>query len=190
MRDIDDKIIYALNTSIPTESFKGQLSASETCKDLHGKLNVAHEDRCNLIKNCIAVTADRVKQLKAHKDDDTNAHKSFKSEQRKVSQNKERRHCRCIISDTIGYRTNHFYSFVASIVAVRAECRGHCERPHQQDVPRTLPTILPCSVKCENMCNTKQRLLSGLAIESMLFSLDMNYELVFLRKNTHFSTEQ
>lgn len=83
MRDIDDKIIYALNTSLPTESFKGQLSATETCKDLHGKLAVAHEDRSKLIKNCIAVTADRVKELKAQKDDAI-AYKSFKSEQRKV----------------------------------------------------------------------------------------------------------
>lgn len=83
MRDIDDKIIYALNTSLPTESFKGQLSATETCKDLHGRMVVAHEDRSKLIKNCIAVTADRVKELKAQKDD-ANAYKSFKSEQRKV----------------------------------------------------------------------------------------------------------
>lgn len=84
MREIDDKIIYALNTSIPTESFKGQLSASETCKDLHGKLTVVHEDRCKLIKNCIAVTADKLKDLKAQKDD-ANAYKNFKSEQRKVN---------------------------------------------------------------------------------------------------------
>lgn len=83
MRDIDDKIIYALNTSIPTESFKGQLSATETCKDLHGKLTVAHEDRSKLIKNCITVTADKVKELKAQKDDPS-AYKSFRTEQRKV----------------------------------------------------------------------------------------------------------
>lgn len=83
MRDIDDKIIYALNTSLPTESFKGQQNASETCKDLHGKLTVVHADRTKLIKNCIAVTADRVKELKAQKDD-AGAYKDFKSEQRKV----------------------------------------------------------------------------------------------------------
>lgn len=83
MRDIDDKIIYALNTSIPTESFKGQLSATQTCKELHGKLTAAHEDRSRLIKNCITVTADKVKDLKTQKDD-ASAYKSFKSEQRKV----------------------------------------------------------------------------------------------------------
>lgn len=87
MRDIDDKIIYALNTSIPTESFKGQLNAADMCKDLHGKLTEAHDNRCKLIKNCIAVTADKVKELKTQKDD-ANAYKNFKSEQRKVPSNR------------------------------------------------------------------------------------------------------
>lgn len=87
MREVDDRIIYALNTSIPTESFKGQLSATETCKDLYGTLNSAHADRSKLIKNCIAATANRVKELKAKKDasqDDIVTYKNFKSEQRKV----------------------------------------------------------------------------------------------------------
>jgi hypothetical protein len=34
MRTLDDKIIYMLNTSIPTDSFKGQVDPSSTCKDL------------------------------------------------------------------------------------------------------------------------------------------------------------
>jgi hypothetical protein len=34
MRTLDDKIIYVLNTSIPTESFKGQTDASSSCKGL------------------------------------------------------------------------------------------------------------------------------------------------------------
>ena len=34
MRLIDDKIIYALNTSIPTTSFKNQIDPSEKCHDL------------------------------------------------------------------------------------------------------------------------------------------------------------
>jgi hypothetical protein len=34
MRTLDDKIIYVLNTSIPTDSFKGQIDASSSCKEL------------------------------------------------------------------------------------------------------------------------------------------------------------
>lgn len=88
MRDVDDKIIYALNTSIPTESFKGQLSASDKCTELYGKLNSTYDSRNKIIKNCIAVTANRVKELKTKKEgnpDDINVYKDFKSEQRKVN---------------------------------------------------------------------------------------------------------
>ena len=38
MRTIDDKIIYALNTTVPTQSFKGQVNATETCKDLYSQV--------------------------------------------------------------------------------------------------------------------------------------------------------
>ena len=34
MRLIDDKIVYAINQSIPTASFKGQSDAKENCKEL------------------------------------------------------------------------------------------------------------------------------------------------------------
>lgn len=89
MRGIDDKIIYALNTSIPTESFKGQFSANQTCKDLSEKLNTTYSERNKFIKTCIASTADRVQKLKVRKDidpDDMTTYKDFKSEQRKVYQ--------------------------------------------------------------------------------------------------------
>ena len=39
MRVIDDKIVYALNNSIPTTSFKGQVDASEKCKELHQEVS-------------------------------------------------------------------------------------------------------------------------------------------------------
>ena len=39
MRVIDDKIVYALNNSIPTISFKGQVDASEKCKELHQEVS-------------------------------------------------------------------------------------------------------------------------------------------------------
>lgn len=88
MRGIDDKIIYALNTSLPTESFKGQLNANQTCKELSNKLDEKYAERSSFIKGCIASTASRIQDLKMRKDSDPNdisANKEFKSEQRKVN---------------------------------------------------------------------------------------------------------
>lgn len=87
MREVDDNIIYALNTSIPTESFKGQVSAGSTCHTLYDQLQMAHSQRSDAIRNCILSTADCVKELKTKRDnnrEDTSLDRSFKSEQRKV----------------------------------------------------------------------------------------------------------
>ena len=35
MRALDDKIIYKLNSSVPTASFAGEVSAEQRCKDLY-----------------------------------------------------------------------------------------------------------------------------------------------------------
>ncbi|KAF4533395.1 hypothetical protein B566_EDAN003688 [Ephemera danica] len=40
MRVLDDKIIYSLNTSIPTESFKNQVDSVNTCKQLYSQLRL------------------------------------------------------------------------------------------------------------------------------------------------------
>lgn len=88
MREVDDKIIYALNTSLPTESFRAQISAHNTCQSLYDELQTAHNQRSDAIKNCILSTADSVKELKSKRDsnrDDITIDKNFKSEQRKVS---------------------------------------------------------------------------------------------------------
>lgn len=88
MRGIDDTIIYALNTSIPTESFKGQLNANQTCKELSNTLDTTYTERNKFIKSCIATTANRVQELKMQKDnnpDEMSSYKDFKSEQRKVN---------------------------------------------------------------------------------------------------------
>ena len=39
MRAIDDRIIYKLNTSIPTQSFSGQVSAATQCKLLYDEVS-------------------------------------------------------------------------------------------------------------------------------------------------------
>ena len=40
MRLLDDKIIYALNTAIPTASFKGHSDASQKCQDLSKQVRI------------------------------------------------------------------------------------------------------------------------------------------------------
>ncbi|OWR41720.1 protein MIX23 isoform X1 [Danaus plexippus] len=87
MRVLDDKIVYALNTSIPTESFKSKVDPAVACQDLFNQIQKGHSERENIIKNCIMSTAETVKKLKAVKEsspDDIDVVKNLKSEQRKL----------------------------------------------------------------------------------------------------------
>lgn len=84
---MDDKIIYALNTSIPTESFKGQLDPVVKCKELNTGLQNAYDERQKAIKTCIFQSAEVVKELKTEREKnegDVQLNKKFKAEQRKV----------------------------------------------------------------------------------------------------------
>jgi Caffeine-induced death protein 2 len=90
MRDLDDKIIYALNISLPTESMAKRSSSTpeKNCKDLYEKLSEGRSERERIIQECINVTAEHVRNLKKQRDEDMNntaLEKKFKSEQRKVS---------------------------------------------------------------------------------------------------------
>lgn len=38
LRIIDDKIIYKLNTSIPTDSFVGEINAEQKCRELYSEV--------------------------------------------------------------------------------------------------------------------------------------------------------
>lgn len=90
MRKVDDQIIYSLNTSIPTESFKGQLDPVVKCRELHTGLQNAYNERTSAIKNCISQSAEVVKKLKTEREQnesDVNLTKEFKAEQRKVRNN-------------------------------------------------------------------------------------------------------
>lgn len=87
MRVMDDKIVYALNTSIPTESFASKVDAHSACEDLYSQIQKGHTERENVIKKCILATAETVKELRAAKDkkpDDYEVMKNLKSEQKKV----------------------------------------------------------------------------------------------------------
>jgi hypothetical protein len=88
MRDVDDKIIYSLNTSLSTESFKGKIDRESNCKELYGQLHKIHQHRREAIKECILVAAHDVKKLREEKERDMGnpkLDKKFKYEQRKVS---------------------------------------------------------------------------------------------------------
>lgn len=88
MRSVDDHIVGSLNSSLPTSSFKHQVSPQDTCKDLFNQLLLAHSEREQAIKDCIVSTADSLRDLKTRRDgnrDDVSLDKCFKSEQRKVN---------------------------------------------------------------------------------------------------------
>ncbi|KAG5681055.1 hypothetical protein PVAND_010521 [Polypedilum vanderplanki] len=89
MRDLDDKIIYSLNTSLPTQSIKERTGENpeRNCKELYEKLKVGYDEREKVIKQCILITADQVKELKKQREielDNSVIEKRFKSEQRKL----------------------------------------------------------------------------------------------------------
>ncbi|XP_046743914.1 protein MIX23 [Diprion similis] len=87
MRLLDDKIIYTLNTTIPTDSFKGQVNATATCKDLFQQIQTGHAQRETAIQTCINAAKERVKSLKEQRDSGKNEPellKSLRKEQNKL----------------------------------------------------------------------------------------------------------
>lgn len=89
MRDLDDKIIYSLNTSLPTESIsrRDDSNPEENCKNLYETLKKGYTERKSVITNCIVLTTEHVKLLKQQREDNwdnLDIEKKFKSEQRKV----------------------------------------------------------------------------------------------------------
>ncbi|XP_014468993.1 PREDICTED: coiled-coil domain-containing protein 58 isoform X2 [Dinoponera quadriceps] len=87
MRLIDDKIIYMLNTTIPTESFKGQVDPTAQCKDLFQQIESEHAHRERAITKCLNVTKEKVmhmKKLKDNGDESTTLLKNLRKEQNKL----------------------------------------------------------------------------------------------------------
>nr|ACI46549.1 RE02456p [Drosophila melanogaster] len=80
MRDVDDKIIYALN-ALPTESFKGQVNSESTCRDLYAKLQESHLARQESIRSCITISASNLKKLREKREtqpDDVDTDNQFR----------------------------------------------------------------------------------------------------------------
>ncbi|KAK2859499.1 hypothetical protein Q5P01_004119 [Channa striata] len=71
MRTIDDRIVHALNTTVPTVSFSGKVDAAQTCKQLYESMMEAHLSRDKAIKACIAQTSEVVGQLREERAKDS-----------------------------------------------------------------------------------------------------------------------
>uniref|UniRef100_UPI0037E74F00 protein MIX23 n=1 Tax=Semicossyphus pulcher TaxID=241346 RepID=UPI0037E74F00 len=71
MRTIDDRIVHALNTTVPTVSFSGKVDATQTCKQLYESMMEAHLSRDKAIKSCISQTSEVVGQLREERAKDS-----------------------------------------------------------------------------------------------------------------------
>ncbi|XP_045924114.1 protein MIX23 isoform X2 [Micropterus dolomieu] len=71
MRNIDDRIVHALNTTVPTVSFSGKVDATQTCKQLYESMMEAHLSRDKAIKSCIVKTSEVVGQLREERAKDS-----------------------------------------------------------------------------------------------------------------------
>lgn len=85
LRRPDDIIVNTINSVVQTDSFHPD--EEKACKDLYNQLETGYGKRETLIKNCITVTADKVKKLKEQRSENLNnieLTKELKSEQTKV----------------------------------------------------------------------------------------------------------
>ncbi|XP_062511175.1 protein MIX23-like [Corticium candelabrum] len=64
LRAVDDKIIYELNTSVPTTSFSAEVSAAERCRNLYERLTASYARREDVIKRCISETSEKIVDVK------------------------------------------------------------------------------------------------------------------------------
>ncbi|XP_003389534.1 PREDICTED: coiled-coil domain-containing protein 58-like [Amphimedon queenslandica] len=77
-RKVDDGIIYRLNTSIPTLSFKNEISATEKCKGLYEEVNTVHATRRTGIQSCIEYTSTKIGALRSRRDQEPSNDKVMK----------------------------------------------------------------------------------------------------------------
>lgn len=70
MRNVDDRIVYALNTSVPTKSFSDKVNATDKCKQLYEQLQESYNSREKAIKKCINVVSNSIDKLHEEKNRD------------------------------------------------------------------------------------------------------------------------
>jgi len=72
-RVIDDKIVYELNATVPTDSFARGINVSERCESLYKQLRSAYASRDSAIKRCVSDTQKKVEEMrKLHESDPNN----------------------------------------------------------------------------------------------------------------------
>jgi len=84
LRLVDDKIIYNLNVSVPTVSFKAEINAESKCRSLYQKLLDIYKVRETAIKDCIDKMTTNVEELKAEREknmDDFSISKTLRTKQ-------------------------------------------------------------------------------------------------------------
>lgn len=69
MRTIDDRIVHALNTTVPTVSFSGRVDATQTCKQLYESVSVTVMTKITCVSVCVCVIWAVVKLSKCSTDD-------------------------------------------------------------------------------------------------------------------------
>ncbi|XP_064629076.1 protein MIX23-like [Lineus longissimus] len=68
LRLIDDRIANALNRTVPTASFAGNVDAKETCKGLYHNMTEAYGQREAAIKVCIKSQDQIITKLRGERD--------------------------------------------------------------------------------------------------------------------------
>ncbi|CAL1546896.1 unnamed protein product [Lymnaea stagnalis] len=87
LRLIDDRIVHALNSVIPTQSFKDKVNATTECKRLYDEMQVSYDQRDKSIRHCIEIVNDDVKKLRQSKldaPDDVDILRALRKEQTKL----------------------------------------------------------------------------------------------------------
>ena len=70
LRDVDDKIIYALNLSTPTKSFQERgADPAVRCSDLQQELAESHQARGRLVHSCIDIIKEQVRTMNDNNED-------------------------------------------------------------------------------------------------------------------------
>jgi len=87
MRIVDDKIVQALNTTVPTESFSAKVDGHTTCKDLFSQIVKTHVERERSLNQCVSVTASKLQRFKEERNSAPNdmlLQRDLKREQMKL----------------------------------------------------------------------------------------------------------
>ncbi|XP_045461441.1 protein MIX23 [Harmonia axyridis] len=106
MRKFDDIIVNTLNSVIPTDSFHP--NGEKSCKELYAQLQEGSIKRESTIKNCITITADKVRKLKNQREhsDDISLSKTLRAEQTKLRMLQ----VELSVEDLVGQRTSKVFN--------------------------------------------------------------------------------